>query len=72
MRWILVVFVFGLTPDNQPTDGAVYYKSFASQPECDVVGQNFRDVFSIPSNRKSTSVCLPESALRETEWRLID
>lgn len=72
MKWLLVVFVFNVGADRQPHSPVIFYKSYISEAECNHVGQNFREVFDVPADRRSMSVCIPEDAYEARDWMVID
>ena len=72
MKWLLVVFVFTLTENGDLEQPTILYKSYASENECNLVGENFRDVIPVPERAKSLSACLPESAFNATDWQIIN
>jgi hypothetical protein len=72
MKFLLVVFVFGLSATGEPDRPSVYWKPYASREECDLVGRNFREVFSIPEASRSMSICVPEEAFRARDWQIVE
>jgi len=72
MRWLLMVFVFTLTESGDVQRPVILYKSYGSENECNLVGENFRSVIPIPEGAKSLSTCVPESAYDAGDWQIID
>ena len=72
MKWLLLVFVFRVDAGGNPQQPTVFYKSYISESECNHVGSNFRDVFRVPAEHRSMSICIPEDSFEASDWRVVE
>ena len=72
MNWILVAFIFNLSPTGDLADPKMLYRGFLTEAECNAAGEHFRDLFALPQTTKSVSICIDKTAFSSTEWQLLE
>ena len=70
MKWLLVVIVLRIAPDAAPVQEVVFRKTYISEVECHHVGRNFRQIFEVPADRHTTSICIPENWFEASDWQM--
>lgn len=72
MKWVLVVFAFQLSADDDFENASVKVEVYESQEEYDAMGETYRERVALPDETKSLSSCIPESIFDESSMSAID
>ena len=72
MNWILVAFVFNLSPTGDLADPKMLYRGFRTEAECNVAGEHFREAFVLPEETKSVSICIDKAAFEQSQWQMLE
>ncbi|MGB5724936.1 MAG: hypothetical protein WBM39_11035 [Parasphingorhabdus sp.] len=67
MKWVLVIFAFQLSADDDVENAEVSIEVYDSQEECDQMGETYRARVSLPDESKSLSSCIPQSIFDEPQ-----
>ena len=67
MKWILVIFAFQLSADDDVENASVKVEVYDSQEECDQMGETYRERTELPTDSKSLSSCIPQSIFDEPQ-----
>ncbi len=67
MKWVLVIFAFQLSADDDVENANVSVEVYNSQEECDAMGESYRERVSLPAESKSLSSCIPQSIFDESQ-----
>lgn len=70
MKWMLIVLVFTIAPNGSFIPEVAFHKAYSSDAECNAVGPRFRDIFEIPEDMQTFSMCLPESWFDDNDWTI--
>lgn len=72
MNWILVAFVFNVSPSDDLTEPRMLYRGFPSEASCNAAGEHFRDEFLLPEATKSVSICIDKAAFDSADWQILE
>lgn len=64
MKWLLLIFIFEVDANGEVGPPMVVRKLYDSAAECNLMGNNLRDVVPIPEGMKSFSICVGPEDLR--------